>query len=206
MPTSVLKQVVDLIAPYVVELFNRSLAAGHYPAGFKEAFITPIVKKAGLDTTDVGSYRPISNFELVGPFELLEPLVVCQLTEYLASACLLRPSNDTVWFPTGSFDRNHRPPVPSELLQAADRRDLGALILLDLTAALDTVDYDILLPRLQQTFGVDGITHRWFRSYLLGRTQYYVAVLPGQLLLVCCRRGRRLDRCRSFCIQSISSH
>jgi len=37
-PTNVLKQIIDLIAPHVVELFNRSLAACHFPVGFKDAF------------------------------------------------------------------------------------------------------------------------------------------------------------------------
>ena len=37
-------------------LFNRSMSEGCFPAVFKEAFITPIVKKAGLDATDVSSY------------------------------------------------------------------------------------------------------------------------------------------------------
>jgi len=45
MPTSVMKQVVHLVAPYFTELFNRSLVAGHFPSGYKEAFITPIVNK-----------------------------------------------------------------------------------------------------------------------------------------------------------------
>jgi hypothetical protein len=67
MPTSVLKQVADLVAPFIVELFNRSLAADHFPAGFKEAFITPLVKKPGLDVADVNSYRPI--LKLVGDIE-----------------------------------------------------------------------------------------------------------------------------------------
>jgi len=49
---------------------------------------------------------------------------------------------------------------------------VGALILLDLTAAFDTVDHDILLQRLQQTFFIDGNVYRWFWSYLVGRTQY----------------------------------
>jgi len=52
-PTSVLKQVIDVIAPFVVELFNRSLCEGHFPAVFKEAFVTPVVKKPGLDATGV---------------------------------------------------------------------------------------------------------------------------------------------------------
>jgi hypothetical protein len=55
-PTSVLKRTVDLIAPFIVELFNRSLSVGRFPAGFKNAFISPIVKKPGLDVTDVSSY------------------------------------------------------------------------------------------------------------------------------------------------------
>jgi len=46
-PTSIFKQIIDVIAPFVVALFNRSLSAGHFPAGFKEAFRTPIAKKPG---------------------------------------------------------------------------------------------------------------------------------------------------------------
>jgi len=42
----VLKQVDDILAPFIVELFNRSLSEGHFPAAFKEAFITPMVKDA----------------------------------------------------------------------------------------------------------------------------------------------------------------
>jgi len=151
---------------------NRSLAAGHFPSGYKEAFITPIVEKASLDTTVVSSYRPNSNLSVVS--NLLERtvgLIVRQLMAYLSSADLL-PNLQSAWFPTVSFDRTAILQVMSELLQAVDGVELGALILLDLTAAFDTVDHDILLQRLQQTFGVDGHAHRWFRSYLVGRTQY----------------------------------
>jgi len=48
-PTNVLKQVVDLVAPFIVELFNRSLNAGHFPDVFRHAFVTPVVKKPDLD-------------------------------------------------------------------------------------------------------------------------------------------------------------
>ena len=37
LPTYILKQVIDLLAPFVAELFNRSLAAGHFPGTFKDA-------------------------------------------------------------------------------------------------------------------------------------------------------------------------
>jgi len=76
-PTSVLKQTADVVAPFVTELFHRSLSSGHFQAAFKEAFITTIVKKPGLDATSASSYSPISNLSVLS--KLLERLVVRQL-------------------------------------------------------------------------------------------------------------------------------
>ena len=62
--------------------------------------------------------------------------------------------------------------VLSDLLDAVDREDTAALVLLDLTAAFDTVDHELLLERLRVTFGVDNSALAWFQSYLAGRTQH----------------------------------
>jgi hypothetical protein len=167
-PTSIFKQLIDLIAPFVVELFNRSLAAGHFPAGFKEAFVTPIVKKPGLDATDVSSYRPITNLSTLS--KLLERLVVRQLMDYLTSADLLPPLQSG--FRPGHSTETAVLRVLSDILQAVDRGDLAALVLLDLSAAFDTVDHEILLHRMRVTFGIDDKVHQWFGSYLSGRSHY----------------------------------
>jgi len=61
--------------------------------------------------------------------------------------------------------------VLDDILQAVNCGDVAALVLLDLSAAFDTVDHSIFLKRLNTTFGISATTHSWFRSYLSSRSQ-----------------------------------
>jgi len=79
LPVSVLKLVTDETVLLLTELFNHSMSAGQFLSIFKEALITPAVKK--LVVTDVQSYRPTSNLSVVS--KLLERFVAQQLHEYL---------------------------------------------------------------------------------------------------------------------------
>jgi len=61
-----------------------------------------------------------------------------------------------------------------------------ALVLLDLSAAFDTVDHGILTEVLRKRFAIDGGALDWFRSYLSGRTQmYHVAKASVSTELLC---------------------
>jgi len=85
--TSVLKDVADLVALYIVRLFNTSIAVGQFLSCFKRLFITPIAKKAGLDNEDGKSYRPISNLSVLS--KLLKHCTAQRLIHYMPDANLL---------------------------------------------------------------------------------------------------------------------
>ena len=61
--------------------------------------------------------------------------------------------------------------VQYDLLRAVDQHQDAVLILLDFSAAFDTIDHDILLHRLCQSYGITRAALKWFSSYLRGRTQ-----------------------------------
>ena len=59
--------------------------------------------------------------------------------------------------------------ILNDLLNATDKGELTLLCLLDLSAAFDTLDHEILLTRLSTSFGIRGVALEWFRSYLTDR-------------------------------------
>ena len=62
--------------------------------------------------------------------------------------------------------------VHSDIVTAIDDGQSVILVLLDLSAAFDTVDHRILLTRLSTRYGIHDRALEWFVSYLSGRTQF----------------------------------
>ena len=127
----------------------------------------PILKKEGLDQNDVRNYRPISNLTYIS--KLMERMVSKQLTTFLEEHSLL-PKHQS------GFRARHSTEtallnVLSDILSAADHGDVTLLGLLDMSAAFDMVDHDILLHRLEESFGLSGSVLDWLFSFLQGRTQ-----------------------------------
>jgi hypothetical protein len=60
--------------------------------------------------------------------------------------------------------------VYNDIIRAADMGKVTALVLLDLSAAFDTVDHEHLLTVLAQRFAITGTALDWFHDYLSDRS------------------------------------
>ena len=120
-----------------------------------------------LDPGELKTYRPVSNLTFVS--KIVEKLISEQLIEYLRVNNLMPRLQS-------AYRRHHSTEtallrVMSDLLHAADNRRVSLLGLLDLSAAFDCVDHDILLQRLRTAFGINGLALEWVRSFFVQRTQ-----------------------------------
>ena len=61
--------------------------------------------------------------------------------------------------------------ILANIFQVIDSGNIALLSMLDLSAAFDTVDIDILISRLNISFGLSGSVLDWFKSYLTDRQQ-----------------------------------
>ena len=61
--------------------------------------------------------------------------------------------------------------VQSDIFTALDSGSGAVLLMLDLSAAFDTIDHGILLSRLNSLYSISGDVLDWFKSYLSNRVQ-----------------------------------
>lgn len=166
-PTWLFKSCAYDLAPFITLLFNNSLQLGTFPEQFKYASLTPILKKASLDPCEPSSYRPISNLPVLS--KILERAVLTQLLKYLHNNNLLHDFQS-------AYRQHHSTEsavtkVLSDIYKAADDGLCTVLCMLDLSAAFDSVDHDLLLCKLSANLGIRDNVLKWFKSYLADRYQ-----------------------------------
>ena len=64
-PSTLLKDILDLALPSITAIINSSLQSDIVPDFFQEAVVRPLLKKPGLDSSDIKNYRPVSNLPLL---------------------------------------------------------------------------------------------------------------------------------------------
>ena len=159
MPPEILKQILPSVITPITKLINKLLEKGIFAVKGKTAIIKPLLKKAGLELI-CKNYRPVSNLSFLS--KLLEKYVLLQFNTHCMENNLL-PGYQSAYREHFSCE-TALVKLMDDILWNMEGQELTALVVIDLSAAFDTVDHKVLLDVLNNSFGLD-----WINSYLRPR-------------------------------------
>ena len=155
------------LVPVITHIINLSISQQSFPALWKCAKVVPLHKKE--EVINPKNYRPVSLLPVTS--KLLERAIFSQLIEYLEKNGIIHPSHH-------GFRTKHN--TSTALLQmydvwieALERNEISAVIMLDMSAAFDVVDHSILIKKLK-LYGLQDDALAWLESYLSHRQQRVV--------------------------------
>ena len=167
-PIKILIENIDILIPYWLELVNLSLSTGSIDC-LKSAVIGPLLKEADdvVDADIFKNFRPVSN--LIFLSKLIERCVATRLKNHMKDNNL--ESKHEYGYKECHSTELLLIKVVDGLLTAFDKKQATVLLLLDLSAAFDTVDQTKLLRMLRHDIGLSGTVFKWFESFITGRSQ-----------------------------------
>ena len=188
-PTKLIKHHLHLFLPILTKIINCSLTQAIFGENWKCAIVRPLLKKLGLDLINK-NYRPVSNLSFTS--KLVEKVALKQFTEHCNKYRLL-PDHQSAYKKGYSCETSVLKLV-NDALWNMENRKITVCAFLDLSAAFDTVDHDLLLYILHNQYAISEDALKWYESYLWPRG-----------FKVCIGREYSRERSLSFSIPQGSS-
>ena len=120
-----------------------------------------LLKEKGLDLQEK-NYHPVSNLPFLS--KLVEGATLIQFDEHCREHLLLPDFQSA--YRKGYSTETSLIKMTNDIFWSMERKEVTAVIVLDMSAAFDTVDHDLLLDILHNRFGIADTALQWYQSYL----------------------------------------
>ena len=144
---------------------NQILRTGIFPKELKISRVKPLFKSG--DPLQFNNYRPVSLLPSLS--KIFEHVIFDQIMCYLTENSLL--SSEQFGFRPGHSTELAALRMVDHIIKQMNNGKLPLCIYIDLSKAFDTLNYDILMSKLEY-YGITGKENELLRSYLTGRSQY----------------------------------
>ncbi|KAL5257832.1 hypothetical protein ACHWQZ_G012689 [Mnemiopsis leidyi] len=178
-PVKLLLDCFDELTSIILFIVNDSLRTGRFPTGLKNALVRPVIKNKEGDVNSFKNYRPISNLTFLS--KVIEKCDQKELSAYLEANNL--HANHQSGYRANHSCETATLKIYNDLLCLSNSKNKVVLLLLDLSAAFDTVNHNILISKLKNEFGLKGEVLDWFKSYLTDRS--FTVSINGKLSSKC---------------------
>ena len=147
LPSKVLKDIVIPLLPLLTKIINMSLTEGRFADEWKVAVIRPLLKKPGMEHI-CRNYQPVSNLPFLS--KVVEKAALKQFIKHCDKGSLLP-------YYQSAYRKNYSCETAlvklfDDILWSMEKQKVNLLVAIDLSAAFDTVDHDILIEVLNMTF------------------------------------------------------
>ena len=156
---------MNILAPILSNLTNKSLAMGLFPKSLKSAKILPIFKNK--DKLDITNYRPISILPVFS--KVYENVFYNRLYNYFSVNNLLLSSQ--FGFRSGASTEHALLKFSNGILKLLYQKKVAIATFMDLSKAFDCVDHNILLSKLKR-YGIHETAFQRINSYLSDREHF----------------------------------
>lgn len=166
-PTKLLMSHLSTVIDTILHIVNLCLSSGVFPASCKSSIVLPLIKKHGLDPEILKNYRPVSNLSFLS--KIIEKVIATRILQHIVSNDIIDSFQSA--YKSGHSTETALLRVYNDIVSTIGKGSGSFLVLLDLSAAFDTIDHDNLFSILTKYVGINGDAMKLIKSYFCDRSQ-----------------------------------
>ena len=179
-PTKLLMYHLSYILNIIICIVNLCYSSGVFPTPCKSSINFPLIKKQGLDPEILKNYRPVTKLSFIS--KIIEKAIATPIHDHLINNDIV--DNFQSAYKAGHSCETALLRVYNNIVTTSSRGNGDMLVLLDLSAAFDTIDHDNIFCIFEKYVGICRNALKLIKSYFLIVLNVFKLIMFYKILLI----------------------